>query len=225
MTERLNKTLVERLTFVEQKAQETLASRYKDKYGNDHISDAIFIGFRSATLSFLKSTFGETNVYYSEFLNRTKFEGYKHLLNAIEILKSLRFEIEHNWLNSLKGLVSAEIFTDFIDMAEHLLENGFKDAAAVIIGSVLEEQLRQLATKNGIDITFEKKGDLISKKADRLNADLASASIYNKLDQKNVTAWLDLRNKAAHGKYDEYNIAQVKIMQTSVTDFISRNQI
>ena len=225
MADRLNKALIERLTFVEQKAQETLLSRYKDQYGNDKISDALFIGFRSAALSFLNSTFGETNVYYSEFLNHTKFEGYNHLLNAIEILKPLRFEIEHNWLSSLKGLVSAEIFTDFFDMADHLLENNFKDAAAVIIGSVLEEQLRQLSTKNGIDITFEKKGNLISKKADRLNADLASASIYNKLDQKNITAWLDLRNKAAHGKYNEYNIEQVKIMHTSVTNFISRNQI
>ena len=35
---------------------------------------------------------------------------------------------------------------------------------------------------------------------DKMNSDLCGASIYEKLDQKNITAWLDLRNKAAHGR-------------------------
>ena len=56
-----------------------------------------------------------------------------------------------------------------------------------------------------------------------MNSDLASASAYSKLDQKNVIAWLDLRNKAAHGKYDEYDLKQVALLTQSVRDFISRN--
>jgi hypothetical protein len=31
----------------------------------------------------------------------------------------------------LKGLITAEVFADFIEMAEHLLETGYKDPAAV----------------------------------------------------------------------------------------------
>jgi hypothetical protein len=30
------------------------------------------------------------------------------------------------------------------------------------------------------------------------------------LDQKQITAWLDLRNNAAHGKYSAYSDTQVK---------------
>ena len=42
------------------------------------------------------------------------------------------------------------------------------------------------------------------KKADQLNADLFKARASSGLGQKNVTAWLDMRNRAAHGRYNEY---------------------
>ena len=91
-----------------------------------------------------------------------------------------------------------------------------------MIGSVLEENLRQLCNNNGIDVEFEKDGNYIPKKADRLNADLAKAEVYTKLDQKAVTMWLDLRNNAAHGKYKEYSNEQVELMLQGVTEFLAR---
>ena len=36
-----------------------------------------------------------------------------------------------------------------------------------------------------------------------MNNDLACGNSYTKLDQKSVTAWLDLRNRAAHGRYGD----------------------
>jgi hypothetical protein len=55
-----------------------------------------------------------------------------------------------------------------------------------------------------------------------LNADLAKAGKYDKGDQKQVTAWLDLRNKAAHGKYTEYTKERVDLMLDGVRNFVSR---
>ena len=126
---------------------------------------------------------------------------------------------------TFKGLVAAELFADFLEMADHLLELGYKDPAAVIIGSVLEEHLRQLCSANSIDIEFENNEGLIPKKADRLNSDLAKENVYSKLDQKAVTMWLDLRNKAAHGKYDEYTSEQVANMYSGITEFMARVSI
>jgi hypothetical protein len=61
--------------------------------------------------------------------------------------------------------VAAEVFTDFIEMAEHLLEQGYKDPAAVVAGSVLEEHLRQLCHKNAIDtVTVDSSGKANPKK-------------------------------------------------------------
>ena len=51
---------------------------------------------------------------------------------------------------------------------------------------------------------------------------LTKKQVYNKLDQKNVTAWLDLRNEAAHGKYQEYTKEQVSLMLRSLSDFMVR---
>lgn len=107
-------------------------------------------------------------------------------------------------------------------MSEHLLNENYKDPAAVMIGSILEEHLRQLSTSNGNPILDAKNRP---KKANLLNAEIVKLGVYNKLDEKNVTAWLDLRNKAAHGKYSEYKKEQVELMLNSVTDFITRNPI
>lgn len=91
-----------------------------------------------------------------------------------------------------------------------------------MVGCVLEEHLRQLAQKNDIEISVENDGKFIPKKADLVNSQLCKAQIYKILDQKNITAWLDLRNNAAHGKYDAYTKEQVNLMIQAVSDFISR---
>lgn len=107
-------------------------------------------------------------------------------------------------------------------MAQHLLDEGFKDASAVIAGSSLEAHLRQLAIKNNISIDLIVNGKTTRKKAERLNSDLVTNNIYSKLDLKNVTAWLDLRNKAAHDHYNEYDKDQVALMIDGIRNFISR---
>ena len=109
-------------------------------------------------------------------------------------------------------------------MAEHLLKEGYKDPAAVIVGSTLEEHLKKLAQKCGIALeSSNQKGEMKPKKADTLNSELMSKNVYGKLDQKYVVSWLDLRNNAAHAKYGAYKIEQVELMLQGVQDFISRN--
>jgi hypothetical protein len=141
------------------------------------------------------------------------------------ILKAAKDESNKGWFVTVKGIISAEIFSDFLEMADYLLSEGYKDAAAVMIGSVLEEHLRQLCNKHGIPIEIIKNGKKEPKKAATLNDELAGKSVYNKLDQKQVTAWLDLRNKAAHGKYNGYEKEQVELMHQGVMDFMSRNAL
>jgi uncharacterized protein (DUF2164 family) len=134
------------------------------------------------------------------------------------ILRALRTDYAAGNLQSVVELVHAEVFADFLEMADYLLQQGYKDAAAVIVGSVLEEHLRKLCQKNSIAF----QAGAAPKKADTLNSELAGAGVYSKLDQKSVTAWLDLRNKAAHGRYDEYAKEQVALTLQGVRDFASR---
>jgi hypothetical protein len=138
--------------------------------------------------------------------------------SLVASLKALRRDYEDGYLVRIQGLVRAEVFADFTDMAEHLLDESYKDPAAVLIGGVLEEHLRSLCIANGISIVSGGK----PKKADTMNADLAKDGTYGKLDQKSVTAWLDLRNKSAHGQYSEYRSEQVRNMLAGVREFAAR---
>jgi uncharacterized protein (DUF2164 family) len=135
------------------------------------------------------------------------------------MLEALRSDYESGYQQSVVELIHADIFTDFLEMSDYLLQQGYKDAAAVIIGSVLEAHLRKLCDKHSIPVL---KPDGTHQKAESLNTELSAAGVYNMLDQKSVTAWLDLRNKAAHGKYADYVKDQVASMLENVRNFVSR---
>lgn len=141
------------------------------------------------------------------------------ILSLAGVLEAIRDDYAAGYLRSIEEVIHADVFADFLDMANELHEKGYKDPAAVIAGSVLEEHLRKLATAHGI--TVESSGR--PHRADRVNADLVKAEVFNKLVQKQVTAWLDLRNKAAHGEYDQYDAGQVAALIRDVRDFMIRH--
>lgn len=177
----------------------------------------IFSELKNSSKSFILKLYGNDHPYYISISNSLKnFSGTKTLRG---VLKAIKNEINEGFLLKLSDLVSAEIFSNFLDMSEYLLRENYKDAAAVIIGSTLEEKLRQIANNNGIDI-IDTKGN--PKKASLINDDLYKASIYNNLDHKSITSWLELRNNAAHGKYSEYDKIKVEMMLTFVNDFSAR---
>jgi hypothetical protein len=98
------------------------------------------------------------------------------------------------------------------------------------LAQLLDELRQEFAGLRGRsehdDISDLPQGEVVrfvTRARDRLNADLAGGNVYSKLDQKNVTAWLDLRNKAAHGEYDRYSAPQVGLLISSVRNFITRN--
>lgn len=203
-------------------AKKTLSTKYSSQYGGDCVDSIIFNELRSSSLSFIKNVYGADHPYYNEFNTRVLYAQPDYVEYGLGILIGINKEIEGGWLVKIKGLVTAEVFSDFLEMSEYLLKENYKDPAAVMIGSVLEGHLRQLCGNNGISIEVIKDGKPIPKKAEMLNSELTAANVYNKLDQKGITSWLDLRNKAAHGKYEEYTKEQVDIMYQGVLNFISR---
>lgn len=149
---------------------------------------------------------------------------HEHMTSIAGVVGALLDDLKSGYIQSLVEIVHGALFADFLEMAQHLQDSGYKDAAAVIAGSTLEAHIRELCQKASIPLE-NKKADrsITAKKADFLNSELAEAGIYSKLDQKNVTAWLDLRNKAAHGKYAEYSAEQVDLLIASIRDFVTRN--
>ncbi|MCK9386880.1 MAG: hypothetical protein M0Q22_00600 [Sulfuritalea sp.] len=169
---------------------------------------------------------GNNSIYAKEVdrLLKSLNQLHMHTTSILGVVKALRDDLKAGYFRSLVELVHSDVFADFLEMAEHLCEAAYKDAAAVVAGSTLESHLRSLCQKAEIPVEIAKAdGSVVPKKAEAMNSDLASGGTYTKLDQKSVTAWLDLRNKAAHGKYDEYSQEQVSVLVSGVRDFIVRN--
>ena len=146
--------------------------------------------------------------------SRLRKSHYLHVADMIGIFKAVEHDIKSGLLANFRSLIQAEIFADFLDMAEHLHKGNYKDAAAVLLGAVLEDSLRKIADANGVD-TLNSKGKPLT--IDPLNAALAKKGVA--LVQKQITSWANLRNDAAHGHFDKYDSAQVQQMLLFVQKF------
>jgi len=76
---------------------------------------------------------------------------------------------------STRMLIQAELFDSELEQARALFSAGYKSAAAIVAGVVLENSLRELCDRS----------DIPHAKLDKMNADLAKTGIYNILTQKN----------------------------------------
>ncbi len=139
-----------------------------------------------------------------------------HIIQLQGIAISIKHDYERGLLSDFKTLAQADVFADFLEMSEYLLKEGYKDAAAVIIGTVLEDILRKLCDKSEI-LTRNDKGKSLT--IEPLNTALVKNDVYSRLVQKQVTTWADLRNSAAHGKFNQYDKKQVEMMLLFVQDF------
>lgn len=141
------------------------------------------------------------------------------LATQIGVAKGLLSDIQNDYLKSFEEILHGDLFNDFLEMAEYLSKNRYKDAVAVIAGSTLEVHIRQLCEKFNVPTMSGNK----RKKTETLNTELAKAGAYNKSDQKTVTACLDIRNSAAHGDYSEYDNDRVKLLIDQIRYFINQH--
>jgi uncharacterized protein (DUF2164 family) len=143
-----------------------------------------------------------------------------HLARLAAIVDELKDAYEKGYLTTINELINSELFSDFLEMGNYYLNEGHKDAAAVILGGVLEEHVRKLCQKNGIALTYQNdKGETKPKKTSSLNQDLVKKAVYNEGQKKQIDAWLSIRNSAAHGKYSEYTKEQVQNMLDGMRNF------
>jgi len=195
----------------------------QDDFSDKKEEFSILIAKAKATV---QRIIGDKSEYYKEIirvLESKEYDGEK-LKPIMGTIIALKEDLENDFLKNLGEIIHSEIFTDFIEMAEHLLSEGYKDASAVISGSTLESHLKKLSLKNSINLDYTNQaGKILPKKADTLNAELYKNTIYNSGIQKQITAWLDIRNNAAHGNYSEYTDKEVDLMIKGIINFIASN--
>jgi len=134
-----------------------------------------------------------------------------------KIAEGLRDDIKSGWTQSVLEMVHADTHSDYLEMAASLLESAHKDAAAVIAGTALEVHIRALCAKSGVGTVLSNGAPM---KADAMNTELKKEGVYNEAQRKQVSAWMGLRNSAAHGDYGDYDRQQVRLLVDGVRDFM-----
>lgn len=207
--------------------EDLLATKQLGQVGWWIENDRLLSQWVTRCLNFLSRVLGNDTEHYRRF-DEQKEKAILGYVDATErclgVLIAAKEDIDSGFLFERELLISADVFDDFLEQAEHLLENKYKDAAAVLIGSVLESSLRKMCRKHGVDVT-DKTGAIIIDTATiaPLNDELYKAQVYSKLVYKQIIAWADLRNNAAHGHYDQYTQSDVEDMDKWVRSLVTEH--
>jgi len=181
----------------------------------DRLDDALFQEWTNSVLSLLQRVFGERSSHFTNFKDLyVREHGSQFWFNQLKgVFRSAKSDYEGGYLFNLESLVSAEVAEDILEQSSLLLKSKYKDAACVLAGAALETALGRLCVNSGLP----------KAKMDRMNADLAKQGIYNVGMQKQITAWADRRNNAAHANFGAYTAADVESMIEGVRRFIGEH--
>ena len=198
------------------------ASRSSSSLGDERVQELIAVAARGGDM--IVRLYGDNSQHFKMLaaaVETPNFEmmhknWYTHVSKLAGVMSSVLHDLKAGMLDDFQSLIRAEVFGDFLEMAEHLLIEGYKDASAVLLGAVLEDALRKIASKYEVE-THRSNGRPLT--IDPLNNSLCQQGTYNALVKKQITSWANLRNDAAHGRFAEYDSAQVKQMLLFVQKF------
>lgn len=143
---------------------------------------------------------------------------------GISFLKYIKDDFEKGYLEDLALEIEIELTADYMGQAESLLNEGTAGKfdhvpAAVLAGAVLEKNLRTICNQlSPSEPTVNDKGFPLMLSA--LIESLKRRKVYNELTAKQLRAWADIRNNAAHGNFDQFNKQQVETMISGIKSFL-----
>jgi hypothetical protein len=196
--------------------------------GNDRETQGVsprvegtYVQWHLGSLSFFATVFNPGNIYLEAFGRIPNECPHEHFLvsqveKGLGILRAAQNEINFGALPGIEALFSAEIFEDFLSMAEHLFDQKYFAVVPSLVGAVLEDGLRKIA----------KRKDLIVKQEDNiagLNTRLFDAKAYSLLVRKKIEVWNNIRNNADHGKFDVNSPQDIGQMLEGVRGFLAEH--
>ena len=182
--------------------------------------ETIFRGYVAEIKEVITAYCGKKNSYYEELSSvPLAWHGYIEGI-ATDILKRFINAVENDLItSSFERNIKNDVVNDYLEQAHYLLENSkvHPGSVAMIIGSSLEEFLRNWVEEQGFSLDDQKPS------IDTYAKILKQNELLNKQDMKDITSWAGIRNDAAHGKWDEVSDRQrIKLMLEGVNYFIRK---
>jgi hypothetical protein len=155
---------------------------------------------------------------YRQKVDKVALENHGYAINAAvgevsAVLRNLISDADSGLIASITDRARAETFDDFLDHADAYLQDSRKNEAGVIAGVVFEDTIRRICTKHGIVEKGQKLDSLISK--------LASIGEFTAVRAKRARAAADVRTKATHAQWDEFEVSDVQAAVDFTRDIIA----
>ena len=214
----LDPIIVRRFSELAAKGEAVRAAKsvnFTDIEGKPHfvVPTHLFREWATNVLNLLHRVFGEQTPHYKNFQEHyDTFGGWLHdFENAYGVFKAAAEDFNGGYLFNVRTLAKAEVLADALTQAKELLTANYKDPACILARVALESALKDLAGKFGVP----------EAKLDKMNADLCKVGAYNMARQKQITAWAEIGNKAAHGEWSAYTVIDATGMVTGVENLVA----
>lgn len=200
--------------------------QYESRAGYKKLNWSHYVEWRAKSATLLCYVLPKDHVHEASAKNLPNLTPTEsHLIWAISFLKAVKSDLDSGFLDDLASQIEAEIAADYMGQAEELLGEGQSGKfdhipAAVLSGAVLEKALRKLCSQQRPPLpVVNANGD--HKTLNPLIDDLKKVGLFNELKAKQLRAWADIRNKAAHGDFTQFNRGDVEQMLKGVSSFLA----
>lgn len=185
-----------------------------------------FVEWRTKATTLLCRAVPKGHIHWQS-VERITTEGIteEHLRSTISLLRGIRDDLEKGFLDGLSSEIEAEVASDYMGQAQQLLAEGHAGKfdhvpAAVLAGAVLERALRTLCTEQEPPIPLKNsRGEF--KTLCPIIDDLKKSGLFNEAKAKQLRAWADIRNLAAHGEFDQFKRTDVEPMLAGIEMFMA----
>ena len=155
----------------------------------------------------------------------------KNWFDAFAASRSVVTLYDKGGLSSPRLAIAHEIEGDILDIAQGQFEASERNSdpahkqlqlgiAAFLAGAALEDVLRRLCAAHGVNYNPQRTS--ISGLQTALYQPTNQIEVISGSENKQITAWGDIRNKADHGRFSEITPSEVLPMVIGVRGFIDK---
>jgi len=192
------------------------------------MDDVRFMTWRTSCVSIIEQLVSPSSPNWNRVRNFAGYAADEELLKrGLAVVVAVRDELERGFLDGLGSHIEAALTGDYMGQAERLLGEGIPGQhdhvpAAVLAGAILERTLRMLCENHSPPIPTMKRNDEPFAMNALIDA-LRKTDAITETWAKQLRAWADIRNHAAHGRFDQFNRPQVEAMIPGIRRFIDEH--
>ena len=183
--------------------------------GEDKVAVHAWLGKAGSILATVFGSESPQLHHYREALPNRGILAVEHSYDVypvVGVVAGALDDLENGFLIGQEFIIAGELFDSVLEQAKQLNAAGYKDPAAVLARTVLEDSLKRLARAQGL---------ADAQRAASINDQLKAAGRYPQAQWRFVQAWLDIGNAAAHGKFADFSERDVTEMIDGIERFLA----